>query len=200
MGLPKISRGTAIILGIVAAGVLSPIASDARTGSTQTTTITQTYVRTLSGTDFRSLDIDFFPQFLSGTGGGVYAVSNSNTGGTNVEQYFEATVDLPNGAQVIGVSLYIRNCTGQAIAQGYFGAYRPTLGSFAQYATLKVSSGSCATQTVSKTGSPLATVDATTKRYVIGTTVPSTYGSRVTTPNFVLIGARIKWTCTSTCR
>ncbi len=202
MGLPRMSRGTGIVVGIVAGILLLPTASEARTGIDATTT-TKTYIRTLAGTDFRSLDVNVFPQLIPNSGGGVYALYADAGGGgypqESASQFFEAGVDLPNGARVTEVRLYVRNCFRFG-STGYFGAYTPSTGGYAQYATLDVPpSSSCAARTVTRTGSPLTTVGTATSRYVIGSSFGGFYGARNTSPQWALFGARIKYTCTSTC-
>jgi hypothetical protein len=98
---------------------LSPTGATAARAAPSTT-----YVGTIGGFDFRSLDYRTFPQMVFNSGGGVFPSTNS---GANLPPFrgLEASVDLPGGANVTRLDFYYRHCGGAGGPTFYFGAYAP---------------------------------------------------------------------------
>lgn len=98
-----------------------------------------------------------------------------------------------------GLDFYERNCSGGP-NKAYFGAYSPASGGALQMVILDVpSTSSCATRPFTRVGNPITTATSATKRYVFDASVGAIDGQRNPYPGWALIGARVKYTCTSTC-
>jgi hypothetical protein len=159
---------------------------------------TRTYVRTFVGTDFRSLDGNMLTQLFGGSGGGIYAFSNAPIGA----KFLELNVDLPVGARVTNVTFYFRDCVPAVFPQSsyYFGSYNPVTSNWAEVVNMQGShSANCnATRSVTRTGSPLATV-VVGRRYTLGMAPLGVSNDKSSTGGWGLIGARISYTCTELC-
>ena len=195
----------------VLAAVVSAVAGAALVGAVQNigaanAATSQTYVRTLTGTDFRPLDIRIHAQFVSGTGGGIYAIYQDDGTHTKPDAFLEAPLDLPVGAQLTQVSFFYRDCGsfGFDVSMSFYaGSYVPSTGAYTPIVneTQSMVSRPCPTKTFTRTGSPLASV-GDGHRYILGVRVSAGILAE-TMPQFqpyVFAGARIKYTCSATCR
>ncbi len=111
----------------LAATVVTGIAIGHTAGAAPRATATQHSV-TVRGVEWRSLDFRFFPQYVEGTGGGVYAhVAAGHSTPNHI--YLEAAMPVPIGAVINQVTFYLQDCgtdVPSALAQWYFAAYDPT--------------------------------------------------------------------------
>jgi hypothetical protein len=166
-----------------------------------TATSLPTYVRTLGGEDFNTEDIRVFPQFLVNSGGGVYPLWDDDGSHVVPPTYFESGVDLPVGAAITSVTFWYHDCNENSAGAFYAGSYSAVAGSYAPIVQETHGGTTCATQTLTKSGSPLATVVGG-RRYVVGVHLDSSAVTlvRTSSPSFLLLGARIKFNCPSTCR
>jgi hypothetical protein len=155
------------------------------------------YSRTVYGPEFRPLDSRVAMQFAPNTGGGVFAVLAS---GAPTVADFEAPVDLPVGANVTSVAFFYKDCfnSGGAHAVYYFGSYQPSVGKFTYHLPEAAGDfGTCSTRyTFSRT---TATVASGSRRYVLGADVGTFTGPDNPNPDWILYGARIRYTCPTTC-
>jgi hypothetical protein len=175
-----------VAVAILAAIVVAPSSNAAST---------KTHARTYMGTDFHSLDHVLTPQFAPFTGGGAYLVQTTNEAPQT--PFMEVGVDLPNGAQVIDVTFFYRSC--HAGGEIYFGSYGPGNGSSHLYFDKKnlPASTDCtaATPTVFQSTGPLTTTKPGTLRYVLGASPGSASASYQTHPDWILLGAKIRYSC-----
>ena len=198
---------------LVTAAVCVPLAAVADSAASADAAAAGTvYTRTLIGSDFHSLDVRIFPQFVSNTGGGVYA-QFSDDGSSHIPATFlEAPLELPVGAALTSVTFIYSDCGssgggGSSFPNGayYVGSYNPAAGSFS-YIRSEASDqwGDClAIHKFVQRGRPLATVVAG-RRYVLGVHVFSD-GVEIlvpptSSPNLLVRGAIVKYTCDATCR
>jgi hypothetical protein len=161
--------------------------------------------RMFYGPDFRPLDFRIAAQFVQNTGGGIYAHLRPGTSTWPTDVYVEAAVDLPVGAQVTSVSFFYKDCgVGLKPWFGayYFGAYKPSSGVFTYLLPVAHHAyGNCAARyTFTRTGAPIATVTSD-RRYVLGALAYEGAGGNVPHPDplWLLYGARVKYTCPTTC-
>jgi hypothetical protein len=158
-----------------------------------------TYVRTIGGFDFRSLDYRTFPQMVFNSGGGVFPSTNS---GANLPPFrgLEASVDLPGGANVTRLDFYYRHCGGAGGPTFYFGAYAPYGGAFGYIlnaAGAEADTSCTTTFTLTRSSTSLTRV-TTLWRYVIGFD-PLEFFSGAGTPPIFITGARVTYTCPTGC-
>ena len=168
---------------------------------------TATFSRTFVGDDFRSLDVRIGTQHVASTGGAV-AVQLVNDGSNTYPSpaYLEARADLPIGAQITSVTFYYLDCgnTGsEPLANVYFGYYSPATRSFTYIGTSTVDKIGCDWATTVLKGTPLATV-ASGRRYTLGVAASGDTVRVAAPPNttgspYYLGGARVRYTCPSTC-
>src|SRR3954453_12237439 len=131
------------------------------------------YTRTLAGIDFHALDARIQTEFVSGSGGGVYAALTSTaTGAPPQGTYVEATVNLPVGAEVTAVTFYYWDAGKKGafpLGTYYFGSYSPSDGGYAD--ALPPASSDFGqrrhTYAFTRSGTPITTVVAN-RRYVLG--------------------------------
>jgi hypothetical protein len=178
-----------VLLGILSLGVAFGAAAPA------TLSAAGTYSKTLTGTDFHTVDSDTVVRFASGTGGGVWI---HHIGFVTATYYLEAGVDLPEGAQVTEVTFYVRNCEPIGAPDVYFGYYTPATGGFAYIIPESVvpALGCGQTQTIIQTTGLPATVNNTQNRYVVGFHQGVPYQSDAYSPGSVgelLVGARVTY-------
>src|SRR3954453_13058416 len=125
-------------LALATAAICVPLAAVAVTrASAGAAAAGTTYTRTLIGPDFRSLDVRVFPQFVSNTGGGVYATFSDDGSHMIPETYLEAPFVIPVGAALTSVTFVYSDCgwfpgggAGFPNAQYYIGSYAPAGGAF----------------------------------------------------------------------
>jgi hypothetical protein len=157
------------------------------------------YSRTVYGPDFRPLDSRLAAQFAPNTGGGVFAVL---IGDLPPVRDFEAPVDLPVGANVTSVAFFYKDCfnDGGAHALYYFGSYQPSAGKFTYHLREAAGNfGNCTIRyTFSRARATIATV-LVDRRYVLGADVGTFTGPDNPNPEWILYGARIRYTCPTTC-
>ena len=187
---------TAAAVLLAAGGGLAAIsAAGAARGATGTV-----YSRTVYGPDFRPLDSRVAAQFAPNTGGGIFAVL---TGDLPRNSDFEAPVDLPVGANVTSVAFFYKDCFNDAgpHALYYFGSYQPAAGTFTYHLPEAAGTiGDCTVRhTFSRAKPTIATVQAD-HRYVLGTDVGTFTGPDNPSPDWMLYGARIRYTCPTTCK
>jgi hypothetical protein len=196
-------HATSVVLQFVlsSAIALAGIAglSSGRLGLAQAAT-TQSYVKTLVGLDFHSLDQAVFAELAPNTGGAMYPVAlGDNVNNLPSHMYFEARVELPVGARVTDVTFYA--CGPSGNTSYYFGDYDPVAGAFqALLPEAHAPTSTCPQlRTLKQTGSPIATV-AAGRSYHLGIEVFVVGNFRINTPIAMLKGARVRYTCTSACR
>jgi hypothetical protein len=171
-----------------------------------------TYTRTLAGTDFQSLDLRVYPQFITATGGGVYPLwHDPNSVVTPDNSYFEAKIDMPVGAALTSITYYYKDCgahvgtTTTAQVAYYSGFYTPSTAGF-QYVRPDGNGGfgDCSKRyAFTRTGNPLATIVAN-RRYTIGAHIIGNFALQTeppeqANPTWYLAGATIRYTCSGSC-
>ena len=153
-----------------------------------------THYLTFRGADFHPVNTNDQLLFAPNTGGGVW-YHDSLQG----ESYAEAGLDLPDGATVTGVTFFVRDCEdATAINQVYFGAYRPSTGSFAYFVSPAdpPQAADCSqTVTVPYPVNPPATVDNSQQRYVLGYVPNVIYAGTIYNSSIkqLLVGARVAY-------
>jgi hypothetical protein len=186
---------TAAAVLLAAGGGIAAVSAAAATRGAASTI----YSRTVYGPDFRPLDSRLAAQFAPNTGGGVFAVL---TGELPPVRDFEAPVDLPVGANVTSVAFFYKDCfnSGGAHALYYFGSYQPSAGHFTYHLPEAAGDfGTCTTRySFARTKATIATVQVD-RRYVLGADVGTFTGPDNTSPDWILYGARIRYTCPITC-
>lgn len=186
-----------VMVGLLIAG--AAVWTRASAGAQKAAAVT-THYRTVVGIDFHPLDYRVTTQFFSGSGGGVYPESALTSG----PQFLEAPIDLPVGATVTSVSFYYRDCGRvgpMPNASYYFGSYAPASGGYVD--ALPPASrryGQCDhTYTFTRSKASITRV-AATRRYVLGTATKSwEFNTPTTTPQWLIVGARVKYTCPGQC-
>jgi hypothetical protein len=181
--------GTKLGTVVAAAALLAVFAG--QTGSAATV---KTHTRMYIGTEFHPLDQSMRLQFIAFTGGGAYVIQDANK--IARAPFVEVGVDLPNGANVTEVKFYFKSCN--AGSQFYFGAYGPPGASAALYFNEPNASASPScrkTATITGTGSPLTTATPGSLRYVLGARPAAVAFHYDDTPPWLLVGARIRYTC-----
>ena len=195
------------MVGLTLAAVLVGAALSASVATSASPAATRTFVRTLAGTDFQSLDFRVAPQLVANSGGGIYLHSQKDATRPD-DIYLQAGVDLPVGANVTEVVFFYRDCGTPAansapVAEYYFGSYNARQGSFTYHlpgATDEFQNCPTTNSFIRK-GNPIVVVGAG-RRYVVGAEVDVSHGGNEPDPNpwYVLVGARVKYTCPSVCR
>jgi hypothetical protein len=184
----------AVAASAVTAVVLSATSSSASsTSSAAVAAASTSYSLTLAGTDAHSLDPQLGIQFVAGGGAGSVANPSPST----ATQYFELSLNLPVGAKVTSIAVSYQYCDSAPQPVAVFGSYSPSTLVTQQVATMNLVANQCSPTTATKTGTPIATV-AASRRYVIdfGAFRRVAYAA---TPNVVLYGATIKYTCSAPC-
>jgi len=148
---------------------------------------------TIGGLEFRSLDYRSFPQFYSGSGGGVYRLEFM---GPDVEKvYFEAAVHLPAGVNVTEVDYIYRDCGLTSPYGGfYFGSYSPGVGFTDNLPEADSPDISC-TKSTFKRVLPTPVQIAAARFYVAGFFSTIAVSQPAGTPLFMVFGARVGSPC-----
>src|SRR5262249_9610448 len=152
----------------------------------------QTYVKTLVGTDFHSLDQAVFAELAPNTGGAIYPLALGDlTNALPDDMYFEARVELPVGARVTEVTFI--GCGPAGNGSYYFADYNLLA---ATYEPLRpeayAASSSCPTlRALKRTGNPITTV-AAGRSYHLGAHTFALGNFRTSNPIWQLHGARVK--------
>jgi hypothetical protein len=160
---------------------------------------------TVRGMDFRSLDFRVFPQLIPNTGGGIYPAAPFGT--APQPAYLEADVELPPGASVNQVTFYYRDCGAVAgtfvpLLHSYLFAYDPVHagGSYILPAADSPAKSCSTTVPFVRPVSPPVKVVAS-RVYAVG--VDTGYvvmgDSPTTTPDALIAGARVRYTCPNAC-
>jgi hypothetical protein len=188
----------------LAAMVVTGIAIGHTAGAAPRATTTQHSI-TVRGVEWRSLDFRFFPQYVPNTGGGVYAhVAAGHAIPSDI--FLEAAMPVPVGAVINQVTFYLQDCgtdVPSALGQWYFATYDPTQrkGHFIlPIADTPPSMRDCQFHSFIRTVSPAVKVLATTK-YVAGvdTHFVSSADAPAPNPDFVVEGAKVRYTCPNGC-
>jgi hypothetical protein len=174
--------------------------------SEASTAVPASYSRTLTGADFRSLDVRIGLQFIPNSGGNVYPRFLDDGSHTIPAPNLEASLNLPIGANITSIRFYYRDCgyhpgDGQVYPNGnfYAGYYTPSTSTFAYVVNQTHGTLACGLRNFVKTGSPLAVVGAN-RQYVVGAYMIGEVDIVASNdPPFVLAGAKVIWTCPTGC-
>jgi hypothetical protein len=172
------------------------------TGAAQGAAAAVSYTRTYTGTQFQPLDLRVRTQFMSGTGGGVYAQIVSQPGPSAL--FLELPLDLPVGATVTSVSFFYKDCgipdvgSVQESARYYFGDYTPNANGYVDVLPQGAGGrGVCDhTYTYTRSSTSITTI-AANRRYVLGANIfEQVVGTApIDDPGWILTGARLQYTC-----
>jgi hypothetical protein len=187
----------------LAAMVVTGIAIGNTAGAAPRAAATQ-HSATVRGVEWRSLDFRVAPQYVPGTGGGVYTHLLSVDVPAAI--YLEAAMPVPAGALVNQVTFFFKDCANNHSApfgRWYFAAYNPTQARSHFILPLVKTPPSmvdCQLHSFARTVSPAVKVLATTS-YVAG--AESLYASSTdapdTDPLLLIAGAKVRYTCPNGC-